>query len=349
MVNHIFPAHMPHLSVQLIRTFYTQFQSIPQRFIVYGESSDFGPYGVLNGLNSIEMVFVDNVSSFKSLLNKSDSILLHSLTPSCCIYFSSHFYKNVTVVCWGSGIKLKTIKNYLLYPLKFYLYHSFKGMITLMEPDMHYLKKTYFVKDVVNQPYIGERELALDEYVKKDARIRISETPVVYVGNNSSCINSFITLASEYLSTICQTVDLQFMFHYDVRYDDPLFVTLNSICKKTYIKYTFNTQTLSLNDYIGYIDCCDIYICGEDRQTGLAAIYTALRLGKKLYLNGNNYEWVKKIGCYAHHISELLNETRDSFLEPDSNEIRDNNISKITDFESFNKKKDSWSRILLKV
>ena len=38
---------------------------------------------------------------------------------------------------------------------------------------------------------------------------------------------------------------------------------------------------------------CDIYICGNEEQTGLGAINVCLQLGKKIFINGKNLKWIK--------------------------------------------------------
>lgn len=293
-----------------------------------------------------DILFISDTKDLSKLVPKDKHVILHSLIPEICKYTFFHAYKNVSVVCWGSGIKLVSLKNYLLYPLKFLLYHSFKYMITLMEPDRAYLKRKYLIKNVLNQPYIGEREIELKTYIAIRTVPEKSKLKNIYVGNNSTCVKSYLKVAQNYLLHFNGGFNLQFMLHYDYSSDDKEIIALKEFCDLNYPLYSFNTELLNLKQYVAYIDKCDIYICDEERQTGLAAIYTALRLGKKLYLNGNNYDWVTSLGCIVHHTSELLNSSFEDFIAEDSDETIKNNQIKIEEFENLEHKIKQWSNIL---
>lgn len=346
VIYHVFPARMTHLSPQLISAFYKSFNGFKQIFIIYGNESDFGKYKLLKEVKE-SIFYVSSKEDFGKLVTRDKHILLHSLIPDICIYTFFHFYKNVSVVCWGSGIKLASFKNYIRYPFKFLLYHSFKQMITLMEPDKIYLQDKYFLRNIINQPYIGEREYELDKYIENRSLDKNAKSlKVVYIGNNSTCINSYLDLAENAISQHKNAINIQFMFNYDYCVDSPLVIKLKSICDLNFPTYSFNTELYNLSDYAGYIDKCDIYVCGEERQTGLAAIYTALRLGKKLYLNGNNYDWITSLGCIVHHTREIANISSDVFLSEDSESSIDHNRKIIERFESIEMKEVAWNKIL---
>ena len=273
-IYHIFPAHMTHLSPQLISGFYKMFPNISQMFIVYGKESESDSYKKMRE-NIENIIFISVAKDLNKFVPKDKHILLHSLIPDICKYTFFHSYRNVSVVCWGSGIKLVSLKNYLLYPLKFLLYHSFKYMITLMEPDLFYLKRKYFIRKIINQPYIGEREIELKTYVETrkvpEKSLRLKN---IYVGNNSSCVKSYLRVAQNHLLHLKGGFNLQFMLHYDYSSEDKEIIALKEFCEINYPLYSFNTELLNLKQYVSYIDKCDIYICDEERQTGLAAIYT---------------------------------------------------------------------------
>lgn len=346
VIYHVFPSRMTHLSPQLISAYSKSFKEFKQRFIVYGDESEYEIYKSMSH-KVVDIVCISTTKELGKLVSKDDHIILHSLIPDICKYIFFHSYKNVSVVCWGSGIKLVTFKNYLLYPLKFLLYRSFKYMITLMEPDKTYLQEKYFLKKVINQPYIGEREYELDKYMKTRTFVEDSKSlRNVYVGNNSTCINSYLEIAENSLVSYKNDISLQFMFNYDYCQDATSVIRLKRFCDITYPTYSFNTELYGLSEYASYIDKCDIYICGEDRQTGLAAIYTALRLGKKIYLKGNNYDWITSLGCIVHHTNELKKISSDEFLSRDSDSIIENNRKVIENFENIETKIEAWHRIL---
>lgn len=337
---------MTHLSPQLISGFNKLFPNFAQVFIVYGKESESNTY--IKMRNDVEeIIYISNPKDLYKFVSKDKHILLHSLNPDICIYTFFHAYKNVSVVCWGSGIKLVSLKNYLLYPFKFLLYHSFKYMITLMEPDLRYLKRKYFIKNIFNQPYIGEREIELKKYIETRAvKENVEKLKNIYVGNNSSCVKSYLRVAQKHLLHFKGNFNLQFMLHYDYSNDDKDIINLKDFCELNYPSYSFNTKLLNLKEYVLYIDKCDIYICDEERQTGLAAIYTALHLGKKLYLNGNNYDWITSLGCVVHHTNELLSASFEEFIKKDSELIIEKNQNVIKNFENLEEKVTSWTNIL---
>ena len=341
---------MTHLSPQLIRTFNSLFNNFDHHFIIYlhkGDSAE--KYQDLLDNKKFNISIINKTSELKHLINKKDSVLLHSLMPEVSLYLISHFYSKVSVVCWGSGIKLVNLKNYILYPVKLLIYHSYRYMITLMEPDKNYLKKVYFIKNILNQPYIGEREKVLSEYLKERefaANDRTAPNNLIYIGNNSSCKESYLFLAKNYLSRIGDELNVQFMLHYDYDPNDSIYSEIENICKDRFKSFSFNTNFYNLYEYARYIDKCQVYICGESRQTGLGAIYTAIRLGKKIYLNGNNYDWIISLGCKIHHINELRHVTINQLLEPENMDIIINNSKIIDRLESFENKIKGWNRAL---
>lgn len=345
-IYHIFPSHMTHLSPQLISVFYKQFSQFKQSFIVFGKDCNSTVYEELG--NKVENIYlVNNIGGLTKIVSRDSHILLHSLIPEVCKCFYLHKYSNISVVCWGSGIKMVSLKNYIMYPLKFLLYHSFKNMITLMEPDQLYLQKKYRICNTINQPYLGEREFELQKYIDhRDNSVSREGSNVVFVGNNSTCIKSYIKIAQKKLWRFKDDIDLHFMFHYDYNVQNLGILELKKVCNNNYPNYTFNTELYNLYDYAKYLDNCNIYICDEIRQTGLAAIYTLLKLGKKLYLNGNNYNWVTSLGCKVHHTDELTQSSISDFLTPDSISIIQNNYKCIASFECVENKIIGWNNVL---
>lgn len=349
-IYHIFPAHMFHLSAQIIKAFSTQLMMFNHAFIVYSASEkEKDVYLELSKVINYSLMILQSPSEVRAYLKKNDNILVHSLIPPVTRTLILHHYKNVSVVCWGSGIKLNSFRNYLLYPIKFLLYHSFKNMITLMTPDADYLKKYYLIRNVHNQPYIGERELELERYLEKRVQSKSNKKPCIFIGNNHSCLTSYLDITRHYMLRLGNRGKICYMLNYDLDTNLPEYKELIEVCTKNNIIYEIDQQIYNLYEYAAYIDRCDIYICGEMRQTGLAAIYTALRLKKKIYLNGNNYNWIKQIGCYTHHINELKENNVDDLLRPEEESILESNYKIIKQFESLELKKNGWFHILDKL
>lgn len=78
-----------------------------------------------------------------------------------------------------------------------------------------------------------------------------------------------------------ENISIQCMLHYDLnknkKYNQLLKVGDDLFKSNFYL----NTILYSLDEYFQYMNKCDIYICGVDRQTGLGAINACLRLGEE--------------------------------------------------------------------
>jgi hypothetical protein len=94
------------------------------------------------------------------------------------------------------------------------------------------------------------------------------------------------------------------------------------------------------------MDKCDIYICDVKKQTGLGAIYTCLRLGKKLFLSGINYDWMKSLGCIVFDTGEIDQMEKEVFLQEISYEEKLNNYNIINSHLNLNRILNEWDVFL---
>ena len=107
-------------------------------------------------------------------------------------------------------------------------------------------------------------------------------------------------------------------------------------------KFSTIENFMTQNEYLDFLKGYDIYICGELRQTGLGAINRALRLGIKVYLNGNNLEWFKQLGCVVYSTSQIPQQSFDLFEAPLSIDERITNYNCITTFLDESETLNKW-------
>jgi len=342
-IYHIFTANRVHLSPQIIKGFQVKLINYEHVFLLWrcNEQNKVIYNSLRNELQLEYMYYMEELADVKRIIPVKDAvILLHSFMPRLSLYLYCLNYKKVNAVCWGSGVKLDCIKNYIYYPIKFILYHYYDSIVALMKPDQEALRKIYKLENIHLIPYIGDRELLLDT---KDFNIP-HEQNIVYVGNNSSCIDSYIKIAKDILWRFGANVNVQFMLHYGL-IDDAPYRELAEYCKKN-PSWQINTEFYDIDGYLHYMSLCSVYVCGEERQTGLGAIYTCLRLGKKIFLKGNNYDWIISLGCKIYHVNEIIDMSYENFISPLNEADINKNQMIIKDLESTEKKVSMWDYYL---
>ncbi len=340
-IYHILTANRLHLVPQLIKSYQSRVHSVNHVFILWKCNSDnIELYNTIareyNAISSF--VYANETKQLKEAIPSTGAIIvIHSFIIECTLYLMMHGYKNVNAVCWGDGVKVSSIRHILLFPVKLVIYHYYNYIITLMEPDGISLRKYYKKSKVVTIPYIGERELLLDSYKPQPKYT----SNLIYVGNNYNCIDSYLYAANKLLWNFKDNLSIELMLNYDVK-NDIRIADLQNILE-SYSDAKINTTFYNLQNYIQYMDKCAIYICADDRQTGLAAIYTCLRLGKKIYLSGKNYDWIKSLGGIVYHVECLNHISMDELLSPLTEEEKNINYRVVKDLENTQHKIDKWN------
>ena len=110
--------------------------------------------------------------------------------------------------------------------------------------------------------------------------------------------------------------------------------------------FILDTKLYPLNEYYSYMNNCDIYICAAQGQSGLGAIYTCLRLGKKVFLSGINYEWMKSLGCHVFHVDEIDKMEPKDFLDDISYKEKIDNYRIIRSYLNIEQILNKWNEFL---
>lgn len=272
--------------------------------------------------------------------------LLYHFRKSTLLFHAGSYYwhltaflircKSVNWVCWGGGTTPSNNRfSSMVMLLKKYIFNHFHSIVTLMEPERKEIIQYFGVnpQKVHTIPYAssGEnvseaslycKQLLLNQHFDKTTK------PVVFLGNSQYWINSYIDMLPR-LSKYKGKIKIQCMLNYPFKKTENYFELLK--LGRSIFGDDFRTNEdyySNWKDYIDYMNSCDIYICSVDRQTGLGAISTCLQLGKKIYITGNNLEWVrneyKSIVFPVDIIDEQL--SYDMFVKPLSEEEKEHNF-----------------------
>lgn len=346
MIYHIFPANIYHLSPQLIRSIVVKTPQDHMFFLIgqTNKQTDWSIYeNIFNELNFSSFQLFDNNSAFfkKSKLKKDAFIILHSDSYNWKIHFSKNNFKNVHWICWGSGVDVKlNLKSLVSYLLKILIYARFRSIITLSLKDKEKLQKKFRIKNVENISYF-ESVNDLFDFNKKNLKSEYKKEVSVFIGNNSSAISTYLPLLRK-LEVYKSSINITAMLNYDLAKNN-IYKELLEVGLDIYgLNFKTDENFYSLKDFPLYINKCDIYVCSVEEQTGLGAIYSALKLGKKIFLAGNNYEYITSLGCKISHVDEIEKMKVEDFIRPLPLEIQYYNFDLIMTCLSDDKLIEKW-------
>ena len=81
-------------------------------------------------------------------------------------------------------------------------------------------------------------------------------------------------------------------------------------------KFKYYDKLLSRSEYHNLLASIDIYISNALMQTGLYVIAFCICTGKKLYLRGNNYNWMTHLGFKVNNVKEIGQLSYNDFINP---------------------------------
>lgn len=346
-VIHIFNARNYHLAPDIIESFIMNIE-LKHFFILIadkGQNINWTIYyNLFEKYNFENFVFSRSLSELKKNddIRKDAFIVMHGDSFKRMLFFYLRGFSNFHWVCWGSGLKNnKTLKSFVSKFVKEKIYKRFKSIVLLNQQDEIELVKRYEIKNTSILTY--PMKLYEMDYFKKE-RIQIERKGLgnsVYLGNNPACINSYLTLIEE-LKKYKNLIRVNCMLNYEYVKNSKYFSLIEKGKSNFESNFKANTKFYDLKDYPTYMDQCDIYICGEKRQTGLAAIYTTLKLGKKLFLDGNNYDFIKSLGCKVFKVSEIGEMLLLEFLQPLEVKEKEQNFDIIFNYLSPDKILSEW-------
>ena len=256
--------------------------------------------------------------------NNLKILILHS-NYSTLFYLILSFYwrLNKNWYCWGSIFnKNKSIfRKILLTAIYMRIYKSFNNIICTMEPDCIQLKTEFNVKNVHYLPYLNINTIETS-YLEIDKKT--NDRIKIVLGNSGQCLESYYQLIEMLKRFINKDITIDCLLNYggsEFRNID--FINYSKTIYGRKIKA--HTSILAKDDYVKLMKEFDIYISSVTTQSGLGAIYLMLKLGKKVFLAGSNYQHIKNLGAIVFHSDTISELSFDVFSTPLTiNEKRNN-------------------------
>ena len=304
MIIHVFDACRLHLVPAISRGFVKNYsQGISHMFVLFDKNNMYRQkyQELYSELSFTNYVFFQSMSEFSHIIlkHKKYPIIFHSGAYSWFMLAIFLGARSLHWVCWGAGssINRNNIKSILMTPIKRWIYNRFQTIITLMDDDKRTIVEDYHVSsnninvisyasDEGKSPY---NELMLKLIMEEKEQ---KQKPLVLLGNSPRCFSSYFEMLPR-LAQYKGKIRVQCMNHYSLIRDDA-YNQLISLGKDLFgDDFRSNEEFYNFEDYVHYMNTCDIYICSVDRQSGLGAASNCLKLGKKVYVHGKNYNWLK--------------------------------------------------------
>lgn len=340
MIVHILTAKRYHLVPGISKGFVTTYKEDAQhRVLLIGDDhTDWLLYKKLfQKVDFSDYFFVlSKYQLFYQLWkNRKHSILFHAGSYCHFLMAFASGCSNVNWVCWGSGASIHdNRKSKLTSPLKSWIYRRFYSIVTLMEDDRTSIIRDFKVKPelIKTIPYAsaGGRSLRSEICLRllKEKKMVHSDKPIVLLGNNPGNLKYYIQLMNM-LSSFKGKIRVHCMMNYSLNKDQRYEAFIN------HGKVLFGDDFRSneefyhgAENYVNYMNTCDVYMCGSPDQSGLGALSTVLQLGKKIYVTGKNYEWAsKECGTFVFNVSEISD--YEDFVKPLCEEQKIHNFNAI--------------------
>lgn len=332
-VVHIFSAkthqHVPSMITNTL-IYFSEKKEQEHVFYLYQYNENANHY--LNLLNSYPNLRLQNFDTSRELnriikqLGENDKIVLHNFfIPSFWINFillPNKVLKKIIWICWGSGSHIvRGVKGFFINSFRKYIFKKLGVIVTLMSPDYNDVKKNFYLKNVILLPYYSRiwdfknNPMFLNALAYSNNKDKVR----VKIGNSASGTN----LHSESFKSLMRFKSDNIKIVTPLSYGSD--ITRKKIIEEGETifkdKYQALLKHLSQIDYAKYLsEEIDILVYHAETQTGLFNIYFSVYCGKKIFLNGYNYEWLKAIGVLVFHVNELKDLSFEEFIMPLSND-----------------------------
>lgn len=320
MIIHVFKLNLKayQLNLGITRSFielYSYAQSNTEKpfFLYFGQTSDViqAKYkAMLSEANETDYSFCKDEIELKKFvsLHRMEPYLLHGVSYKCMYLLIRYQVQNLNWVCWGHGssINYKSWKSVISTPFKWWLYHHFRSTIVLLDGDRKTLERDYGMKNVKTLSYYGNEWIKMhDIFERCRACHRRKEKPVIYLGNSGHCMDSYFNLLEKFRN-YAGCLEIHCMLQYVADKDKNKQTELIKLGKQLYGDNFYpDTEYMTPEVYLEYMNQADIYICGAVNQSGLGAISVSLALGKKVYITGKNYQHIIGEQFKAFELSAL--------------------------------------------
>lgn len=349
MIVHIFTANRYHLAPDIARGYVKNYNQFDHVIILFGDQNTNQELyiSMFDELDFEDYHFCSNKSDFIKLLKryKKEPILFHAGNYSWFLLTILYGVKNINWVCWGAGSSIgESLKSKLFTPIKTFIYNSFKSIVVLMDQDKDTIIRDFKVKPerIKTISYATKNKVLPDIFYDENILNPVvnNTKPLVLLGNNPGSMSNYLEMLDK-LAHFSGKILVQCMLHYGLVKNETYYSLLEKGEKIFGDDFRSNEEFYENRiDYINYMNKCDIYISGSMKQTGLGAINMSLRLGKKIFITGKNFEWMQSKGMKIFNVDEISpNMDIDDFAQPLSLKEKKYNLGVIRETSKENPKK----------
>ena len=204
----------------------------------------------------------------------------------------------VSIFCWGVGSRFVANPQILWHQLR-----RMKGIFALMNPDLKVFRSAG-LKQATLCPY------PCCDYKMKDLKMTplpSSSSIRILLGNSCWSIPGYINMLEALKCHDKEIASIQCI----VSYGNPDSHTraideLNARGIELFGgRFGLVRNMMPIKEYWRFVADFDVYISPNEVQGGLGVIDMMLFLGKKVFLNGFNYQWKLDCGCVVYHCNDL--------------------------------------------
>lgn len=357
MVFHVFNINTYPLNLRIIKSIEKvskEDKSIENHYILYGNCGDtiLNKYQILFETLKVKKYFYSkNIwSLFKFIFKYRNAVFIaHGMTYECLAVLTT-VSSNVNWICWGAGAQINkhNIKSRLFTPVKKIIYARMKTINVLMTGDKKTLERDFHLKNIEILPYYDSEADEIKQWCESQIKNNLDKENKtrVLLGNSANNIRYYFELLDR-LQKFKGKIKVNCMIQYPVVDRYIVSKLLNKGRDLFGLDFALDTEVMEYANYLKYINSYDIYICGNKTQSGLGAISTCLRLGKKIYIAGKNLQWIQSLGYVVYDAEQLDIESDNSFLNDLPQERKEINFN--LSYKLINEVKNQWLEYLLKL
>lgn len=368
-ITHIFPGYLHFHALDMIQTILDHSQH-KNRFIIYCNPTLNQKYidlAAKNNLDQNRLYFINtegllikgkihpnrifrlifrigiSFQTLKIILFSSRFIVSH------CLQWQAHALimarlsgKRISWICWGDIPRMEFPSNRLMQQ-----YYQFKTrlcvrlydqIITLMTSDKRTIESAFKIaRPIIVQPYPARGDVF-------ELKPELTGRRILLLGNSASLIMYYPEVLDAIDITGWDEIICMLNYGHESKQDE-VDVFVQKYKERFGKKFNPWRKVVPYEEYLNVLSKSTIYASPCPRQIGLGAIYPMIAMGKKVFVNGSNYQWLKDLGVVAFNLmTENLADT-DQMCQPLKSTEKIHNISILHEILEIKNNMRRWDRI----
>lgn len=250
-----------------------------------------------------------SVASISRLIVGPRNIMLHGLLLSLVdLLILRCFGKRIVYVHWGRPLSLSSHGK----ALDVLRYKLLSKVFVLMPPEARSFQSIMGDDNVATivYPAKGKREYSQVSFINDKGAIDAH----VILGNNCFCIDEYPLFLDKLqggtnLKVVC-------MLNNGLERDEIKRAAFIAKYKKIFSDaFVPWVEVVPFDEYVKTQATCPFYCCPCAHQSGLGAISVSIRMGKGIFLRGDNYQHFKSMGCKIYNLDDFDSFTDDTWRQ----------------------------------